>query len=219
MRKIIFIIVALCSVNLCVNAVYGQKNQPELTRVACVGDSITAGFGIRNPKDSYPEKLGVLLGKKWKVKNFGVAGATLLKHSSHPFWRTKAFTQAEAFKPHVVVIMLGTNDTKPNFWKRKAEFVDDYIAMIKRFQKLETKPEIWICYPVPAYKNGWEIDGTVMEKEILPMIKTIAAKTGVKTINLYKALSNKSKLFKDGVHPNAKGAATIARTVYAKIKK
>ena len=45
----------------------------DAVRVACVGNSITYGAGIKNRShDSYPSVLGRLLGDKYWVKNFGV---------------------------------------------------------------------------------------------------------------------------------------------------
>src|SRR5579863_8364775 len=60
-------------------------------RIACVGDSITAGLGVATGK-SYPSQLQALLGDKWQVQNFGVSGRTLLKKGDHPYWIEKAFT-------------------------------------------------------------------------------------------------------------------------------
>ena len=38
-------------------------------RVACVGDSITYGAGIREPESTYPMRLAELLGNKYEVQN------------------------------------------------------------------------------------------------------------------------------------------------------
>ena len=51
-------------------------------RVACVGDSITAGAGAEGKP--YPKQLQALLGDKWLVNNYGVGGRTLLKKGDHP---------------------------------------------------------------------------------------------------------------------------------------
>ncbi len=54
--------------------------QTDKIRVACVGDSITFGAGVKERnKNSYPKVLAGLLGEKYDVRNFGVNGATLLK--------------------------------------------------------------------------------------------------------------------------------------------
>lgn len=55
-------------------------------RVACVGDSITYGSGIKvRSGDSYPAQLATMLGDKWQVRNFGVGGATMLKSGDKPY--------------------------------------------------------------------------------------------------------------------------------------
>jgi sialate O-acetylesterase len=46
------------------------------TKVACIGNSITYGFGIPDcESNSYPAKLQKIIGQEWEVKNFGVSGA------------------------------------------------------------------------------------------------------------------------------------------------
>src|SRR3712207_5545352 len=88
----------------------GYKN---VFRVACVGDSITYGAGVSGrEKNSYPAVLGQWLGTKWDVRNFGVSGATLLKKGNRPYWKQQKFADALQFKPDVVIIKLGTNDSK-----------------------------------------------------------------------------------------------------------
>src|SRR5256885_2347791 len=83
------------------------------TRVACVGDSITFGAGLRDREsNNYPARLQHSLGSDWEVRNFGVSSTTVLKRGNKPYVREKAYAQALEFKPDLVVIMLGTNDTK-----------------------------------------------------------------------------------------------------------
>src|SRR4051812_11154381 len=90
----------------------------EKIKVACVGDSITAGAGVQDPgHNAYPVVLQRLLGDKYEVKNFGVSGTTLLKKGDSPYWNQKAFKAATAFAPDIVIIKLGTNDTKAQNWK------------------------------------------------------------------------------------------------------
>ena len=122
-------------------------------RVACVGDSITQGSGAAKGK-SYPAQLQELLGESWVVGNFGISGSTLLKKGDFPYWKEKAYQKALGFKPNVVIIMLGTNDTKPQNWQHEAEFVANYTELVKSFQALESKPKIYVCRPCPVPEPG-----------------------------------------------------------------
>ncbi|MCF7954318.1 MAG: alpha-galactosidase [Phycisphaerae bacterium] len=188
--------------------------EPVSIRVACVGDSITYGAGINDRvNNSYPAQLAGMLGEYSTVENFGVNAATLLKKGNKPYWNLNAYKNALAFKPDAVVIKLGTNDSKPGNWKHKAEYVGDYVELVQSFQKLDSKPTVWICYPVPAYPGQWGITDKVMKEEVMPLIDVVAKKTNVKIIDLYTALSGKKELFPDTVHPNAAGAKIIAETV------
>ena len=51
-------------------------------KVACIGDSITYGHGIKNwPKNNYPAILQQLLGDGYHVQNFGVSGQEVQDNS------------------------------------------------------------------------------------------------------------------------------------------
>lgn len=190
----------------------------EVKKVACVGDSITFGAGVKNRgANSYPVQLGKLLGQDYQVKNFGVNGATMLKKGDKPYWKLGAYKAALKFEPDVVVIKLGTNDTKPHNWKHKADYVANYLEMISSFKALKSKPTIWVCYPVPAYPERWGISDKTIRTEVKPLLDAVAKESNVKIIDLYTALSDKPKLFPDKIHPNAAGAKIIAETVHKAI--
>ena len=185
----------------------------EPIRVACVGDSITAGSGTTKG-NSYPAQLGRMLGAKWAVKNFGVSGATLLNHGDKPYQRQAAFQQALASQPDVVVIKLGTNDTKPQNWKFKDEFVADYQDLIRQFAQLPAKPRIFLCHPafVPGAGN-YGINETGVLAEI-PMLDKLAADGRMDVIDIHGALKEHPELLPDRVHPNNDGATVMAKTVF-----
>jgi len=188
---------------------------PEAMRVACVGDSITFGEGIMDrERNSYPAQLAVLLGDKWEVRNFGVSGSTVLRKGNYPYWDTQEFRDALAFQPQVVIINLGTNDARPLNWKYKDDYVRDYIALIRSFQALDSKPTVWLCNLTPARAGKrWVFDKVILE-EVMPRIKEIAQRTGLPVIELNGALSNRKELFADALHPNERGAKVIAETIY-----
>jgi len=185
----------------------------EKTRVACVGDSITFGAGVKNRKEnSYPVVLGKLLGGEYEVRNFGVSGTTLLKKGDRPYWKTKQFKQATDFAPNIVVIKLGTNDTKPQNTKVKEQFEGDLTAMVDHFAGLPSKPKIFLCLPVPVYKTRWGINAKDLAY-YMPIIKKVAKAKGTGLIDLHTALSNQEALFPDKIHPNVEGAKKMAETI------
>lgn len=103
----------------------------EPTRVACIGNSITYGYGLKNrSEECYPAVLGIMLGENYTVENFGISARTLLNKGDHPYMQEKLFTEARAFRPDIVIIKLGTNDTKPHNWKYGKEFRKDLSALI-----------------------------------------------------------------------------------------
>jgi len=186
-------------------------------RVACIGDSITEGAGIEEGK-KYPQQLQVLLGTGHIVKNFGVSGRTLLRKGDYPYWNEKAYHDALAWDPQVVIIKLGTNDSKPQNWKFSSEFESDYRALIQSFKTLAAKPAIYLCTPLPVFKDRWGIRETVVHDELVPAVKKIAEAEGLKVIDLYTAMTGEGALLPDGVHPNAAGATVMAHEVYKGIR-
>ena len=184
-------------------------------RVACVGDSITYGSGTSNPKtQSYPAQLSRLLGSGYLVGDYGVGGATLMDAGDKPYRRQKAFTQALSFHPDIVVILLGTNDSKPQNWKGKDRFVGDYESLIEQFTHAEPKPKVLVGYPVLVVGAGnFGINEPGVE-EAMKMVDRIAADEKATVIDLHATLTGKAALIPDRVHPNDEGAGLMAKTVY-----
>ncbi|MEJ2245443.1 MAG: GDSL-type esterase/lipase family protein [Acidobacteriota bacterium] len=184
-------------------------------KLACIGNSITYGHGIEDrDRDSYPAQLDRMLSDRWEVRNFGVSGATLLKEGNKPYRDESMFTAALAFEPDVVVIQLGTNDSKPVNWDvHSNSFIEDYLALIEQFRELDSHPRIWICLPVPAYDMRWDIRNEVIVDQIMPMIREVADRAHVPLIDMFVPLSGHEDLFPDDIHPNVEGAGMIAREV------
>ena len=190
----------------------------DAVRVACIGNSITFGAGIRNrSRDSYPSVLARMLGDSYWVKNFGVSARTMLNKGDHPYMNEPAYKNALAFNPNIVVIKLGTNDSKSFNWKYKADFMKDAQTMIDAFKGLPSQPKIYLCYPSKAYLTGDGINDDIISKEIIPMIKKLAKKNDLSVIDLHTAMVGMPELFPDRIHPNEKGAQVMAKAVYQSI--
>jgi len=196
-------------------------------RVACVGDSITYGAGLKDRKNnSYPAWLGRWLGPGYDVRNFGHSGATLLNKGDRPYVQQKEHDAAIAFKPDIAVIMLGTNDSKHHGgglpgtnaavenWQYKSDYVPDYEALIAEFRKANPAAKIYVCYPTPCFPGLWGIDDKTIHHEVIPLVRQVAHQSKAQIIDLYKPLSGKKELFPDTVHPNNDGAKLMAEIVY-----
>jgi acyl-CoA thioesterase I len=178
-------------------------------KVACVGNSITAGSTM------YPPYLQTLLGSGYQVENEGVGGTTLLKKGDMPYWTQGRLKQALAFNPNIVTIKLGTNDTKSQNWDAHgSEFKKDYLAMIDTFKLLATKPEVFLVLPVPVFKaNNFGIRDSILKK-IIVIIKEIGIERNLPVIDANTPLLGLGKYFSDGVHPNGAGSDSIAHIIY-----
>ncbi len=189
-------------------------------RVACIGNSITYGAGIKNRDSlSYPAQMGRILGEKWVVQNFGISGATLLKKGDKPYWKQPRLSDAMAFAPDVVVIKLGTNDSKPQNWKFKDEYVSDYLKLVDTLQAMPLHPVIFVCLPVPAYASKWGISDSIINVDVIPMVKSVAKQRKLKVIDLNTVLQNHAELFPDKIHPNAEGAGLMAEKIASELTK
>lgn len=189
-----------------------RASQP--VKVACVGDSITQGVGAQRGK-SYPSQLQQILGDGHVVANFGVSGRTLLRKGDFPYWNEQKYRDALAMKPDVVVIMLGTNDTKPHNWKHEKEFAADYRDLVKSFQDLPSKPKVYVCHPCPVPgKGNFGINEENVQK-LIPRIDALAKELGCGVIDMHAALSEHPEMLPDRVHPNTAGAAEMAKAAAA----
>ncbi len=190
-------------------------------KVACVGDSITAGYGLANPgTQSYPAQLQTLLGGGYSVENYGDSGRTVLKVSDYSYWNSWALSSSTNSSPNFVVIMFGANDSKSWNWNA-ANFDSDYRELIAQYTNLPTHPKVFVCYTPPMFLPtafGTTFDPVFIENTVEPAIATIATQAGVQLIDNDTPLLNRPDLFQDGVHPTPSGAAIVAQTVYNAIK-
>ncbi len=188
---------------------------PRLRTIACIGNSITYGDGIaERERYSYPAQLQRLLGPRWQVHNFGSSGRTLLKHGDYPYWNEPEFRAAKSLLPDVVIIKLGTNDTKPQNWKYREEFAGDYQALVQEFRALPSHPRVYLCTPVPAFPGNWGISDSVIKSEVIPLVRGLARQMQCPLIDLYTPLQDHAELFPDRVHPNGDGAGIMAHEIY-----
>ena len=205
--------------------------RPDAVRVACIGNSITHGSGIdMQEQRGYPAQLQQLLGDGYHVKNLGVGARTMLNNGDHPYMQEQAWRDAQAFRPDIVVIKLGTNDSKDYIWNdHKQEFEVDMQAMIdtlcpmipqlnkkgrptKKMVRSST-PKIYLCTPIKAFRDKWGITDSVIVNEVIPAIRRVAERNGLPVIDLHSVITDPADMTSDMIHPNDKGAAKMAHRV------
>ena len=198
-----------------------QGPKKDAVRVACIGNSITDGFGIDMASQrGYPAQLQQLLGNDYHVKNFGVSGRTMLNKGDLPYQNELAWRDALAFRPDIVIIKLGTNDSKPENWQYNKGFKDDLQQMVDALQANKNNPRIILCTPIPAFKPTWNINDSVIVHGITPIINKVAKKNKLQVIDLHTLYANDGdKMIADGIHPDARGARRMAEIIAEQLKK
>ncbi len=195
-----------------------ERSGDPVIKVACVGDSITYGAGIPDrEKASYPAQLERLLGPKFDVLNLGHSGATASRSGDLPYNTTPEYEKLKEFQPGVVILMLGTNDTKPQNWKGRAEFEASYKALLLSIRNLKSHPKVWACFPPPVYKDEWGINAITLD-EVNECIENVCDREKVPVIDLNDAMSGTPTSFPDGIHPNARGSEQMAKIIYQAVR-
>lgn len=188
------------------------------TRVACVGNSITFGAGLVNQaRDSYPAVLGQMLGSAYEVRNFGVSGATALSSGNIPYINTSQYARALDYRPEIVFIKLGTNDSKVGNWKHKDEFRKSLQGIVDAFASLDSKPEIFLCLPATCYVEKGSICDSVVVHEVIPRIREVAETNELTIVDMHSATSNMKEHFPDKLHPDRFASIKLAECAYTAI--
>ena len=185
----------------------------DAVRLACIGNSITHGSGIdMQEQRAYPAQLGRLLGSGYHVKNYGVGARCMMSTSDHPYMQEQAWRDAKAFLPDIVVIKLGTNDSKDYQWNRQ-QYERDYQAMIDTLKALPTNPAIYLCTPVKAFRDKWGITDSVVVNGVIPAIQKMAKRNKLQVIDLHNVITDPKDMTPDMIHPNDNGAAKMAKAI------
>eukprot|EP00928_Gymnodinium_smaydae_P082449 TRINITY_DN65794_c0_g1_i1.p1 TRINITY_DN65794_c0_g1~~TRINITY_DN65794_c0_g1_i1.p1 ORF type:complete len:397 (-),score=87.49 TRINITY_DN65794_c0_g1_i1:82-1188(-) len=208
------------------NASHGLLRGDRNVRIACVGDSITFGYGVPS-EFSYPTRLKGHLGPHYDVLNFGVPYSKVSRDDPASYWNTPAFEQAIASEPDVVIIMLGTNDATS--YPLGDYFEPTYRELIERFQKLASRPQVFLMTPPPCYLTNDPEHVHKTLDQLMPLtIARLAADAGLPpAVDIFSVFKNQCPELSfdncewmqghsndNGIHPNRDGYEAIARTVF-----
>ena len=191
-----------------------------MIKVACIGDSITSGYTLLNPRrDSYPSLLQKMLGEDYEVRNFGVLNAAARFDADTPYVTKKAYRKSLEWNPDIVLIMLGSNDTKRRNWDPEI-FRRDYSKIVTSYIELPSCPSVCLIAPIRIFRIwGIPLMGLYpesMEEGVRPAIQEVAKKMNLQYIDL-KNTFNDSSYCIDGVHPQRTGTRMIAEHIFKEL--
>ena len=167
--------------------------------IMCVGDSITAGYGVSAP---YPAQLQSMVGGKATVVNKGLGG------EQTPGGLSRLNGYMLSVKPQYVLILEGANDAIWGVAFSTVKFnlakAIDTVRFYKATPILSTLPPNTRDPGINAYIPGYN-----------KAIFDLGASMGVAVVDSYSALTtNWAALTSDGLHPNDAGAKIIADGFY-----
>lgn len=203
-------------------------NAPAPRVVACVGDSITWGGGGKN---AYPSLLQAELGEGWEVRNFGVNSRTArregkefdLRPGDLDYRKTLSYTKSLSCRPDAVILMIGTNDSKPPNWEETGDaFREGYAALVDDYLALDPRPVVVIGIS-PTVKGGgftYGVTEKIVGGGVVPVQRRIAEEKGLPTVDCRAVLDPHmaTAYSGDGLHPNAEGNALLAAAFAAKLR-
>jgi lysophospholipase L1-like esterase len=216
---------------ICLTYIHETIGQSKKVQIACIGNSITFGARVQNPSsESYPAVLNALLQgggySGYQVKNLGIGGATVIRFGTPNIWKT--LDSLKLYRPDVVVIEVGTNETvgSPRFnWEHIGDFENDYSAYIKSIKEINPNCAFILCSPLDMViategLSPERINDLTLRRprvwELRIRTRKIANTEGAYFLDLTKSFEGRPNLMttSDGVHPNKDGYSYMAKLVY-----
>mgnify|MGYP000992413265 CR=1 FL=1 len=187
-----------------------QQGSNDAIQIGTVGDSITAGVHSSGGNATYPAQLQIYLDEKYgegkyAVTNLGACGSTMLKKGNSPYWKRPQYKTLTENTWDIIVIMLGTNDSKdvgdkgPDNWRTEdngihGDYAENYKSMIDVVRKLGKggkEPVIFAAVPPPLMEASvYGMNQTVINSVFPKLIReVIHGNEGVKgPIDVYSGL-------------------------------
>lgn len=198
-------------------------------RIACVGDSLTAGHYW--PNESYPSYLSKIVDERFKVENCGVNGISITGYGGSwndpemRYIKQDVYQKSVNFQPDVIAIMLGTNDAT-GWTNAEANFLDYYRILLDSYIELFPDAQFIMMVSPPCISpNQFSIPNDVIKEKVNPIQRDLADEYGFEVLDLreeFEANANYETEYlrpNDGVHFTAAGAEYVAGRVWDLTKK
>ncbi len=179
--------------------------QEEPLRILFLGNSITAGYGLRDPLQSFPG----LLARRWEEEglsinliNAGISGET----TAGALERLSLILE---YPIDIMVVELGINDYIQGVAKEMA--AENLRQIIRQTQAAYPKATIFLT----DIQIG-SLDPNVIAVDFQELYPQLATEMNVELLPSYLQLvwSDSDLVMSDRLHPNAKGYELIAQEVY-----
>lgn len=197
--RISHVAIALLIVSLTPTAAGWAKlgTMEERPRIIALGDSLTAGLGVRS-QDAYPAQLQRRLdelGFHYQVINAGVSGETTAGGLRRVAWVLSA-------KPDIVIVELGANDGLRGL--RLDQTKDNLAAIIRQLQQAQVAVILAGMKLPPNY-------GQEYTQQFEAMYPTLAAQHRIPLIPFFlDGVAGSATLNQaDGIHPTKEGYKII----------
>ena len=160
-----------------------------------------------------------MLGGEFEVRNFGYNDASARFDADTPYVNKRVYRESLSWNPDIVLLMLGTNDTKTRNWDPEI-FRRDYRRIIESYRALPSAPRVILIAPIRIFlifgKPLLGLHPDTMEEGVRPVIRETALETGLELVDL-KDLFSDTRYCRDGVHPQKTGARMLAEAIYSGI--
>ena len=162
--------------------------------------------------------------------NFGRGGTTACE-TNVPFDRTRQFRSAKSFKPHLVILMLGTNDAKDTNWGVRCNETSlaarlASISSAMRVHKSLPPPPTLLLEPPAIYKEKWRLRKSNLVEVRKAVRKYVHGNNATRPCTASStwlarplAIDERAHPWRyfmdDGVHLNEKGSRLLACSAFA----
>ena len=117
------------------------------------------------------------------------------------------------FRPEVIIVKLGTNDSRPDEWVNEDFFYADYLRLVRRMKSISD--QVYLCYPILPYGFKWQQRDDILRNKVMKLIKQVSEEEQLPVINLYREeMRDSVNYYPDGIHPTSNGYDIIAKIIY-----
>ncbi len=195
--------------------------EADLITVACVGDSVTEGFGSSNGQYSpYPAVLQRILWRDYIIYNYGNSGKTMRDDLPDAYSKTGTYTNMlrGAADADITLIMLGTNDSNRDRSWTDADTESFNTSCKKLVEAIEAKrPDMtYFIMNCPVYQGGDNFGSAQIRSLQSALVKSLKAEGyDMNFFDMYNFSKRTITIanFPDGLHPGDLGYGMMANGV------